>query len=82
MVGLPLHADGSPCAMTDAVEVFVRQLARFDLPITTVDERHTSQEAMQALKNARQAGTRGRIRKEHIDAAAAVLIAERYLSGG
>ncbi len=82
VVGLPLHADGSPGAMTDAVDAFVRQLARFDLPITTVDERHTSQEAMQALKNARQAGTRGRIRKEHIDAAAAVLIAERYLSGG
>lgn len=80
VVGLPLHADGSPGTMAQHVESFVKQLARFELPIETVDERYTSLEAKAALKNARAAGTRGRISKEAIDSAAAVLIAERYLS--
>ncbi len=80
VVGLPVHADGSPSTMTGHVESFVEQLARFELPIETVDERYTSLEAKAALKNARAAGARGRISKEAIDSAAAVLIAERYLS--
>lgn len=79
VVGLPLTVDGSPSEMVAAIERFVAALARYGLPIETVDERHTSQEAGEALKRARKNGTRGRIRKEHIDAAAAVLIAERYL---
>jgi len=81
VVGLPVHADGSPSEMQANVEAFVTQLARYALPVVTIDERYTSVEAETALKNARAAGTRGRIRKEHIDAAAAVLIAERYLAG-
>jgi RNase H-fold protein (predicted Holliday junction resolvase) len=52
------------------------------LPIETMDERYSSVEAESTLKNARAAGTRGRIRKEDIDAAAAVMIAERYLARG
>jgi len=80
VVGLPMHADGSPGTMTHHVEGFVEQLARFELPIETVDERYTSLEAKSVLKTARAAGTRGRISKEAIDSAAAVLIAERYLS--
>jgi RNase H-fold protein (predicted Holliday junction resolvase) len=48
--------------------------------VATVDERHTSVEAETALKNARAAGTRGRISKEMIDSAAAVFIAERFLT--
>jgi len=45
-----------------------------------MDERYSSLEAEAALKNARAAGTRGRITKDDIDAAAAVMIAERYLA--
>lgn len=82
VVGLPVHADGSPSEMQANVEAFIEQLQRYALPVTTIDERYTSVEAETALKNARAAGTRGRIRKEHIDAASAVLIAERYLSAG
>lgn len=80
VVGLPLHADGSPGDMHARVENFVRDLGRFGLPVATVDERYTSREAEAILKDARAAGTRGRISKEAIDGAAAVLIAERYLS--
>ena len=81
VVGMPTHADGSPGAMTDAVEAFVRELAQYGLPVRTVDERYSSIEAEQVLKRARQQGSRGRISKEDIDAAAAVFIAERYLAG-
>ena len=81
VVGMPTHADGSPGAMTEAVEAFIGELARYQLPIRTVDERYSSIEAEQALKQARQQGSRGRISKEDIDAAAAVFIAERYLAG-
>ena len=80
VVGYPVHADGSPGEMTAAVEAFVKELSEYDLPVETTDERYTSVEAEAALKNARQQGSRGRISKEDIDAAAAVLIAERYLA--
>lgn len=79
IVGMPLHIDGSPGELEPSIREFVAALERFELPIDRVDERHTSQEAEQVLINARQAGSRGRIKKEHIDAGAAVFIAERYL---
>jgi len=79
VVGMPLHIDDSPGDLEPTIREFVAELGRFKLPIDRVDERHTSQEAAQVLKSARQSGSRGRIKKEHIDSAAAVLIAERYL---
>ncbi len=79
VVGLPLRLDGNPSEMSVAATAFAKSLECFDRPVVLVDERHTSAEAGAELKRARQAGTRGRIRKEHVDAAAAVLIAERYL---
>jgi putative Holliday junction resolvase len=81
VVGMPTHADGSPGEITKAVEAFLDELQRYELPIETIDERYSSIEAEEALKAARSGGNRGRIRKEDIDAAAAVFIAERYLSG-
>lgn len=81
VVGMPMHADGSPGEMTTAVEAFIKELQRYELPVETIDERYSSIEAEEALKAARSEGTRGRIKKQDIDAAAAVLIAERYLAG-
>ena len=81
VVGIPLHADGSPGEMTAAAEAFIDELAEHGLPVESTDERYSSIEAEQVLKNARQQGSRGRISKEDIDAAAAVFIAERYLAG-
>jgi len=80
VVGLPLHADGSPSEMTVAVDAFVADLARYELPVTAIDERYSSVEAERTLKSARQQGSRGRISKADIDVAAAVCIAERYLT--
>jgi putative Holliday junction resolvase len=81
VVGIPKHADGSPSSLTAAVEAFIDELAQYDLPISTIDERYSSLEAEQALRQARKQGSRGRISKPDIDAAAAVFIAERYLAG-
>ena len=80
VVGSPTHADGSPSEMQKSVDRFIEDLAGFQLPIDTIDERYTSIEAEAKLKDARAAGARGRITKESIDSAAAVLIAERYLA--
>jgi putative Holliday junction resolvase len=66
--------------MQKPVEAFIEELRRYKLAIHTVDERYSSLEATTALKKSRAAGSRGRISKEMIDAAAAVFIAERYLS--
>ena len=79
VVGMPAHADGSPSDMQEHVLAFIAELEPYGLPVNTVDERYTSIEAERALKDARAAGTRGRISKEMIDSAAAVFIAERYL---
>ena len=80
VVGMPAHADGSDSDMRQPVLAFIDELRRYELPISTVDERFTSVEAERTLKEARAAGTRGRISKEDIDSAAAVFIAERYLA--
>lgn len=80
VVGMPTHADGSPSDLQEPVEAFIEGLRRYHLTIDTVDERYTSIDAAQMLKRSRAAGSRGRISREMIDAAAAVFIAERYLS--
>ena len=80
VVGMPAHADGSPSEMAEHVRAFVASLATYELPTDTIDERYTSIEAEATLKQARAAGTSGRISKEMIDSAAAVVIAERYLA--
>ena len=82
VVGMPSHSDGTPSDMKEPVEAFIMDLQRYGLAVDTIDERYTSVEAERVLKEARAAGTRGRISKEMIDSAAAVIIAERYLSSG
>jgi len=81
VVGMPMHADGTPGELQGRVDEFVRDLGRYRLAVATIDERYTSLEAEQALRDARGAGSRGRITREKIDSAAAVFIAERFLSG-
>ena len=81
VVGRPLHTDGAPSPLTNAVDAFVTGLARFRLPVATVDERYSSLEARQLLADGRRTGqTRRRTAREMVDAAAAVLIAERWLA--
>jgi putative Holliday junction resolvase len=79
IVGMPVHADGSPSGLGKLATAFIADLARFDLPVDAIDERYSSVEAEALLKARRQQGLRGKISKADIDAAAAMLIAERWL---
>jgi len=79
IVGMPLHEDGSPSKMGVHINAFIKDLARFELPVQQIDERYSSLEANQVLKSERALGLRGRINKEEIDSVAAALIAERWL---
>jgi putative Holliday junction resolvase len=82
--GLPYNADGSESDMTAEVRHFVALLAeRYALDVETVDERLTSAEAEEMLRNQRQSGLRRRrLRKEDVDRAAAVLIGQSWLREG
>jgi putative holliday junction resolvase len=65
VVGLPLHTDGTPHAMTTHARRFAHELeARFDRPVALVDERWTSQVAEQALREAGRGGRAGRTRRD------------------
>jgi putative Holliday junction resolvase len=81
IVGTPYNVDGSPGALAPAAQHFADELQRrFGLPVERVDERFSSLEATAALK-ARRAQGRKRIRREHIDSAAAAVLLERWLTG-
>ena len=77
VVGLPVHADGTPHAMTARAKTFVRALeTRFALPVALVDERFTTQAAVGALA---AAGRGGRAERAARDAAAAQIILQQWL---
>jgi putative Holliday junction resolvase len=77
VVGLPVHADGTPHALTARARRFARQLhGRHALPVLLVDERHTSELAKHALA---AAGRGGRAQRGQRDAVAAQIILQAYL---
>jgi putative Holliday junction resolvase len=80
VVGEPYNADGSVSALTEAARRFAAGLAqRFHLPVDLVDERWSSQDAEERLRDARASGERRRrVKKEDVDAAAAAVILERW----
>jgi len=82
VVGTPYNMDGTSGALAPAARAFADELERrFALPVARVDERYSSLEAAETLKAQRRRGQRGRIRREHIDSAAAAVILERWLAG-
>jgi len=69
VVGLPLHADGAPHAMTGEARAFAAKLAeRFSLPIAFEDERHTSEVARDTLRAAGRGGRRDRSLRDPVAA--------------
>ncbi len=79
VVGLPLNMDGSRGPAARAAEDFAARLREFSgLPVETCDERLSSVEAEERLREL--PGRRGR-RKERIDALAAAIILERWREG-
>jgi len=80
VVGIPLHLDGSEQEMSQAARRFGRQLhGRYRLPLFETDERLSSREAEQQIKQQRKNGTRGRSQKGDIDKLAASVILQRWL---
>ena len=76
VVGLPLSLDGEEHALTLLCKKFARRLdGRFGLPVVMVDERLTSAEASQTLK---QIGIGGRKQKPMLDQVAAQHILQSY----
>lgn len=77
VMGLPKNMDGSVGFRAQAIEAFaeiLREVTR--LPVTLRDERLTTVSAHQYLN---AADTRGKKRKQTVDAVSAVLILEDYL---
>ncbi len=79
VVGVPYNdAPDEPIAAE--AQRFARRLqGRFELPVDTVDERLSSAEAYDRLKDGRRAGRRGAIAKKDIDSAAAAVILQDWL---
>jgi len=76
VVGLPLSLSGEAHAMTALAQKFAQRLeGRFNLPVMMVDERLTSAEAAQSL---RQAGIHVRAQKAMLDQVAAQTILQSY----
>ena len=80
VVGEPYNADGSVSPLTDAARRFAAEIAqRSRLPVDLVDERWSSLDAGERLRDARASGERiRRVTKEQVDAAAAAVILERW----
>lgn len=76
VVGLPMSLDGEAHTMTALAQKFAQRLeGRFNLPIVMVDERLSSAEAAQSL---REAGVKGRAQKAMLDQVAAQTILQSY----
>ena len=81
VVGLPLNMDGTPSDMSARAEKFARRLqGRFGLPVHCIDERLSTFEAKQTLRDSgrRQQGS---YRDNPVDSLAAVLLLETWLGG-
>ena len=78
VVGHPLNMDGTAGERAQKCALFAEKLkALVDVPVVLWDERSTTVSAHQVLN---ETNTRGRKRKEVVDAVAATIILESYLN--
>jgi putative Holliday junction resolvase len=80
VVGLPYNMDGTPTDVTKASRRFAHDIKRrYGLPVALVDERLSSREAAEQLRDARARGLKRR-RTTHgdIDKVAARILLERW----
>jgi putative Holliday junction resolvase len=78
IVGLPLNMDGTRGAAVEHVEQFIEKLKGFlTVPIVTLDERLTSREADEML---REMGLNERARRAKSDEYAALVLLQDYLA--
>lgn len=77
VLGLPLNMDGTPGPRAQWMRRFGRELQQqLDVPVWFQDERLTTVEAEEAL---REQGASWEVRAERVDAVAAALILERFI---
>jgi putative Holliday junction resolvase len=83
VVGAPYNADGSEGTLLAAARRFAAELEhRFALPVQLIDERFSSLEASEALKQQRASGERlRRLERADLDSAAAAVILGRWFQG-
>jgi putative Holliday junction resolvase len=81
-VGEPYNADGSESPLTGIARRFAAELQqRCSLPVDLVDERWSSRDAEERLREARASGQRKRrVSAADVDATAAAVILERWFS--
>ncbi len=81
VVGLPYNMDGTPTLLTEASRRFAIELkSRYAQSVALVDERLSSREASEQLREARARGLkRRRTTREDIDMIAARILLERWL---
>jgi len=80
LVGMPLLADGTRGEQARRADAVVAALGEaLKVPVVEWDERFSTQEAEQAL---REAGVKPRRRRERLDKAAAAVILQAYLDAG
>lgn len=78
VVGLPLNMDGSPSEMSVRAEKFSRRLhGRFNLPVHCIDERLSTFEAKQHVRDSGR--TPASYRDNPVDSLAAALLLETWL---
>ncbi|WP_372012708.1 Holliday junction resolvase RuvX [Pseudoxanthomonas sp. 10H] len=81
VVGDPMTLEGGDQPIRRRARAFAAELrARYRLPVALVDERSSSVEAAQRFARERAAGNRRRRDAGTLDAAAAAVIIERWLS--
>ncbi|HVJ36449.1 MAG TPA: Holliday junction resolvase RuvX [Stenotrophomonas sp.] len=81
VVGDPLTLDGKDQPARKRAHAFARELReRYQLPVVLVDERSSSVEAAQRFARDRAEGRKRRRDAEALDAVAAAVIIERWLS--
>lgn len=81
VVGVPYNMDDTPTALTEASRAFADELhARYAIPAALVDERLSSREASDQIREARALGLkRKRSTREDIDQVAARILLEQWL---
>ena len=80
IVGLPQTLDGTTHPLETNITAFCHSLhERYSISVFTIDESYSSTEAYQRLKSSRQAGRQRKIKKDDIDALAAVILLESWM---
>ncbi len=81
VIGLPKQLDGTPSAIAPQVEAFTRSLQKQfpEVPVHRVDERFTSQMALQAMITGGMK-KRDRRQKGNVDKISAVIILQSFMA--